>query len=66
MVASTSASRSGKDSVIDSPLGNAAAASEHLTPADDFGVHETLLSIIRRWAINRDRAQRNHLLLNLR
>src|SRR5215468_7684062 len=37
----------------------------HLAPADDLGVDETLLSVGRR-AINRDRAQRNHLLPNLR
>src|SRR5262245_1591249 len=37
----------------------------HLAPADDLGIDETLLSVGRR-AINRDRAQRNHLLPNLR
>jgi len=36
----------------------------HLTPADDFGIDETLLSIRPR-AINRNRAELNHLLPNL-
>src|SRR6516165_1920295 len=56
-------SRTSQRSLLLLRSGNASEL-HHLTPADDFGIDETLLSIRPR-AINRNRAELNHLLPNL-